>query len=558
MRFKKVLSTSYFWFTIILLILARLILTSDLSVEMTFSPWDDNLYIKRAYHLLIGEAFGPYDGRLFGKYLGISIWISLIRFLGIPYFFAINTTYILAGLYFSSTLLRFGVNKKVVLISFILFLFNPITLGYEWVRILREPLSTSLLVIIIASVGQVIVGLWERKVPWKHLFVFTVVFTFAQYVREDDVILWVLLGLFLISVIFFVKRFRFYSLELIIFISAIAFLPIMTNILFGYSLRTFVENNYGQPILHEMSEGEFPRLLAAIRSIRTAKENRMVMVTQETLQKLQIAVPEFAPIVDRLPKPNSSSWSCTLHGVCSEWSNGWMPFMIKDSAFEAGLTPNMSVGQEYFKNIRLKIELACKDNRLECVERGGGLIPPMEFRWTRAFFTEGLRVVKMALAPDNNPIFKLPVTYHVPLAMGRIYQEVTMTHYFDTELQGRIGDLPTKRLFENPISDYREKFVQPYMVVMLVFIIVTLTMLMVNLWIVDQRASLSPLILTSLIFILYFIIKIAALSYVAVFMGGVTPRLLFPTYAVLTILVLPLLIENYKLNRFVNLEKIDS
>ena len=75
------------------------------------------------------------------------------------------------------------------------------------------------------------------------------------------------------------------------------------------------------------------------------------MAPQEALAKLRIQVPDFAPVIDRLPPPGPHTFSCQLQGVCREWSNGWMPFWIKDAAAEAGLTPDLPTAQSYFRHI---------------------------------------------------------------------------------------------------------------------------------------------------------------------------------------------------------------
>ncbi len=531
-----------FWLAAAACVLARLALTSDLSVEITFAPWDDSLYVKRAHHLLAGEAFGPYDGRLLGKYPGISLWIAGVRMLGIPFLVSVNALYVGAGVYFAAALLRCGVSRWLVLVSFALYLFNPITFGYEWIRAIREPLATGLMVLMIAAIAHVLAGLREGRVPWGHLAVFAPVFAFSLFVREDDRLLWALPVLFAAAVTGYAARRRPLAPQWMVFAAAAVIAPAMLGAAYEYALRAYIERHYGLPTLHELSEGEYPRLLAAIRSIRTAKDNRMVMVPQAALEKLRTEAPSFGPVVDRLPKPHGGTWSCELHGVCSEWSNGWIPFMIKDEAFRAGLTPNLAAGQAYFKRVRSEIERACSERRLACIDKGTGLVPPMELRWTRAYLSEGWRIAKLALAPDNNAIPEVPVTYRVPLELGRLYQAATMTDYFDTELQSRLGERPASRLYVNPLADLRATLRSPYLLAGSALIIAALAALAARSWIA-HRLPLGPLALAAWVFVLYSAFKLAALSYVAVFMGGFTARLVFPTYAVLIILALPLIAE---------------
>src|SRR5688500_13796564 len=80
-------------------VLFKLALVSDLSVTINYFPHDDSLYVERAYYLLRGEGFGPYDSRTLIKYPGLSIWLAGMRSLGIPYIFSIQALYAAAGLY---------------------------------------------------------------------------------------------------------------------------------------------------------------------------------------------------------------------------------------------------------------------------------------------------------------------------------------------------------------------------------------------------------------------------------------------------------------------------
>jgi hypothetical protein len=123
-------------------------------------------------------------------------------------------------------------------------------------------------------------------------------------------------------------------------------------------LREFVERNYGRPLVYDFAEGEFPRLLAAIRSIESQKDNRLVMVTQERLAKLRQEVRGLAPVIDRLPKAGARYLFLSSAGRLLGMVNGWMPFWIKDEAFNAGLTPNLAATQDYFLRVRTDIESA--------------------------------------------------------------------------------------------------------------------------------------------------------------------------------------------------------
>lgn len=532
-----------FWLLAASLIGLRLVLASDLSVQLSYEPHDDSLYVERALHLLAGNAFGPYDSYILVKYPGLSLWLAGMRRLGVPFLVSINGLYVAAGLYLLYAFLRAGLSRWLVLVAFALYLLNPITFSYEWIRVIREPLATGLLVLIVAAMAHIFAAIEQNRTPWVHLAVFAPVFAFSLFVREDDRLLWGLLALFGAALIWQSTR-KFASLRpMAAFIASAILLPAVVAKTYEYSLRTFVEQHYGLPIIHTLGEGEYPRLLSAIRAIETQKDNRMVMVTQQALQELRIEVPIFAPVIDRLPPPGPGTFSCRLHGVCSEWSNGWMPFWIKDEAFRAGLAPTLAQEQDYFRRVREAIERACETRQLRCTRRGEGLVAPMELRWTRAYVEEAWRLVKMTLWPQSNAVGVAPLIYDVPVELGRKFQAVTMTDFFDTQRQTRFVERPNVRPYENPIASWRKQISDPFRLVAAILLALGIVAMSLRLWFFD-RVPPSALVLVALVFGAYSLLRLAALSYIAVYMGTFDSRMVFSTNVLGTVLALVLLADS--------------
>src|SRR5258705_1970064 len=173
----------------------KLILVSDLAVLIQYAPHDDGLYVVRAYHLLTSGDFGPYDARTLVKLPGMSFWLAGGRLLGLPYLWSINMFYVAAGCYFIAAARQCGVSRLLAFAAFVIYLFNPITMGNEWVRVIREPVSTGLLVVLFASALFILLRLKERRYPLGYLLVFSMVFAFSLLLREEDVLLYVVLAM---------------------------------------------------------------------------------------------------------------------------------------------------------------------------------------------------------------------------------------------------------------------------------------------------------------------------------------------------------------------------
>jgi len=592
------------WLGATVLVLLKLFLLSGSAVSMIYGLHDDSLYVSRAFHLLMDGSLGSYDARLLIKLPGISLWLAGNRLLGIPYLLSINLLFAFAGIYFISALKRYNVNQLLLLLVFGLYLFNPVTIDYQWFRVLREPLSISLLVLMLASMLFVLAHLQEKRLSIMHFAMLAVVFSFAVMVREEDRLLYALLAMFVGLVLWkYWPIFRGLNLVSRSGVLVLVFLPFMLALAGNVAMRSYVERHYGAPLFYDFGEGEFPRLIAAIRSVESREDNRLVMVTQEALGKIRIAVPAFAPVIDRLPAPSQTSSSCERFKVCSEWTSGFELFWIKDAAFASGLTPTLPAGQAYFRRVRLEIERACQEGRLTCRDKGQGLLPPFELRWTRAFLQEMTGVLRMMTMPGIGVVGLPSASYPDDVDYGRMYQMVTMTHHYDSQLQSRnlhevwknqpkdlylslkywlrypdvavnqdfgakAGGDPlgaqahyqrygqhegrvwqeaayvTDQVsgFVSPIDSWKVRILKLYEKLGWVLEILGALafLLRLGLW---RRAPLSPLMWVALIFTLFTGLRVLAMSYVSVYMGGLDVRLFFSTYVVV-LLMAPLIIAD--------------
>ena len=534
------------WFTIALIVAAalKLSLVSDLAVLIQYNPQDDGLYVARAYHLLTEGGFGPYDARTLVKLPGMSFWLAGGRLLGLPYLWSMNVLYVLAGCYLVAGALQCGAGRPLALAAFVVYLFSPITMGSEWMRMMREPLSTGLLVVLFASALFILLRLEARRLPFGHLAVFALVFAFSVLLREEDVLLHAVLAMLCAAGWWATSRTGSPGVATRAFVLSLAVVPLLLAGAANAAARQFIEGSYGLPILHEFSEGEFPRLMAAIRSIESKKDNRYVMVTQERLRKLVVEVPSLVPVVNRLPLPGPGTASCLLYRVCSETANGWMPFWIKDAAWEAGLTPSLPKAQEFFRAARQDIERACAEGRLKCHPNGQGLLQPFEMRWTRAYLQEFLALLPLTAAPRPDFVMAAapgaeatevhPGRYLVEPDFGRMFQIVTMTHDFDTELQAK-GGVSAVQPYANPLAGWRATIgdIYRFLAPVIVFLSVVAFFIRLVLW---RRVAPGALTLTAAIFSGCVLIRMAALACVGGFLGGVVGRRLYSTHSLILLL----------------------
>lgn len=432
-------------FLIPLLIGIKLFLVANNSIFMVYGPHDDSLYLERAFSILVNGHYGDYDARLFVKLPGLSLLLASLRSIGIPYLFFINISYILTGIYLFWCLRNAEINKNILLFVFVVYLFNPVTFDYHWFRLLREPLSIILLVFMIGSMIHIVNLIKAKKNFTFPLFILTLTFALSLLNREEDFLLFFLITPFLTFVLFKVSNiqlndlyiknlsnfiFLLRKIKLINFL--IILIPIIFTILVINLAKYNIYQNYDAYLINDFNEGEFPRLISAMRSVESKKDNRHVMITQEKLTKIYDKVPESRDLINLIPKPHSESYSCARFGVCSEWTNGWYLFWIKDAAFQTGNTNSLKEGQEYFKIIRTAIEAKCNEGELNCKYDGSALIPPFHLKWLKSYIIELYTIFDMVIFPKLAAVEHPHNKYNVDNRLGKVYQYMTMSHNYDS------------------------------------------------------------------------------------------------------------------------------
>lgn len=600
---KMKINANNFWFPVVFLILVKLALISGNPVQIAWAPHDDGLYMLRAFYLVMDGSMGPYDSKLLIKLPGISLWMAGSRLLGIPYMLSINLLFILSGIYFVTALRRFGVNHLLVLLVFVVYLFHPVTFQWQWFRVSREPLAVSLLVLLLGSMLFVLNYLRNGHLSAVHMGVFAVVFAFSLLVREEDRLLYVLFIMFILLVVWHLRTgWQSKSPQSRVGVMLILVAPLLCAFFGNAIMRSYVQHYYGVPLLYDFGEGEFPRLIAAIRGVESRQDSRHVMISQEALQKIRAEVPIFAPVIDRLPPPGPKSYSCERFNICDEWTNGWMLFWIKDAAFNAGLAPTLLDSQVYFLAVRRQIERACEESRLKCVNKGSGLIPPFELKWSGALLSEAAGVVQMMMMPRLGLVEPPPHIYPVNVDFGRAFQMVTMSDRYDSQLQalaaedamwkaqpkslhlslrywlnypdvagsedfgpgaGKLGAMAhyqrhgqqEGRIWQH--NEYQEATLfqfkglldswKPYAMAFGQRIGIGLEVLGILAFLVRlgmwRAAPLTPLTWLVILFTAFTLVRVIAMSYVSVYMGGLDDRLFFSTY-VGAFLLAPLIIAD--------------
>ena len=207
-----------------------------------------------------------------------------------------------------------------------------------------------------------------------------------------------------------------------------------------------------------------------------------------------------------------------------------MPWEVKKAAADVGRTPTLKEGQNYFKSVRKKVESLCASGELRCQPNGDGILPPMELRWFRAYYENFVLLIGMSIYPSVDVISSDDMPVNAARRLVEIYQQVTMTSVTENAQPDALASK-----FSKLRSQLRSLIANLVMHFNGLAILLGSVALIWRL-IMYPNVKVGPLYLICAVFWTYSIIRLLALTYVAVFFGPFEPRMIFSTHITLGVL----------------------
>lgn len=275
-KIKKFLKKHWFIITILVLCIARFLFTYKLpSFYLHEMVHDDGLYVKLLKALTKGQYLGAYSAKTLikGPVFAFVIFIARIYKMGFSSFFTI--LYILACLYFLTSLKYIIKSKKFLLIIFIVLLFNPVTYSQDlFQRLYRNSISITELLFFFGAVIRIIT--YKNKKIFNNISL-GIITAIMLLTREDNLWVYPVIGFVIIYNFFKNKKLKTLLINLI---------PIMVVVI-SLNLVSFVNyKHYGIYTYNEIQKSEFHNTYKKILQIKDDKKIHMVSIPKSTLYKL--------------------------------------------------------------------------------------------------------------------------------------------------------------------------------------------------------------------------------------------------------------------------------
>jgi hypothetical protein len=345
---------------------------------------DDQLLVGVANSMIRGEWMGDFvlsQGRVLSKPPGYSMFLYLAHFFPLPSTVLLQVIIVSAALVINAQLIFFGVKKSVGLTGFVATIFLPIWFGGEASRLYRDFYLSALLLLIIAlnlllirwaCFDNLFVNATKRKRQKFYLLVFTVGLLCSNVIVTKNigfapiVFSVIILGVCL-SKGFFSKQISLRFIAICLAIFTVGTLVLVT------SVKIVNKRVYGVAVTNNFTEGEFPKAMNLMASVKSGKPRPYVLVTKEMRRAMYVVSPTMKKLEFFLDRPEGTIWrsfSClSPMEICDE-SALWFPWEIRDAVQQAGLASSAIDFEHTFKLIADEIQYACDQKLLTCGRKG--------------------------------------------------------------------------------------------------------------------------------------------------------------------------------------------
>ena len=346
---KKVIIT----IIIIIITIIRILLSYKLpTFYIKNLNYDDNLYIQQTNTILEGNYLGKYNSKTLVKGPIYSIFLALISISKIPYSMALTIIYVISCSTLAFSLKNYTKNKKLLILIYILLLFNPISYSSDlFQRLYRNSLSISQLLFFLSFTINIINSKNDKtNIINSILLGFTA--AIMKLTREDTIWCTVTI-IFIISYKLIQKR---KIKTLIINTIPIAIIFIILNMISIINYKYYNIYSY-----NELTNSNFKNAYIKIQQIKTDEKKSNISITRNDLYKLA----ETSKIFNTTPHEIDVMYLEWQDKDTKEINNGNIIWALRDFIYKNNKFENGKEANKYFKDLANDIDSLFKNKTLE-------------------------------------------------------------------------------------------------------------------------------------------------------------------------------------------------
>jgi len=353
------------------ILLILVIIRRWLPINTLVAYFDDGLFMSRAEFILSGN-------------LGEINWgfNALVKGTFYPWFIVLGNKLNFNPIFLSYLILIliiillglivFYISKNIIipLLLIIFVVADPVYFSEGAGRVMRELPQQNLVLLFFVLYNLIFYSMSKLQSRTSKYFLILLsvmsglILALAINVREESI--WIYSAYALNILILLFSR-KFSSLR-IVYVNALIIATLFISI---QAVKAINNRFYEVSVQNSTTEGEFPKMMLNLSSIKTSGGNIRYSAIDKAKRKIAYEVsPSFAELKDYLEGPGQAwfQFGCQDSNVCDDYSNGWFHVALRVAMREMGWWETEKIAQEKMRQINIEISNACDKKLITCTK----------------------------------------------------------------------------------------------------------------------------------------------------------------------------------------------
>jgi len=353
------------------LLLILIIIRRWLPINTLVAYFDDGLFVSRAKFILSGN-------------LGEINWgfNALVKGTFYPWFIVLGNKVNSNPIFLSYLVLIFIIFllgliishiTKNIIIPLLLIIFiaaDPLYFSEGSSRLMRELPQQNLVLLFFVLYNLIFYSI--NRIQKRNSTYFVILLSVSSglilaltiNVREENI--WIY-SAYVLNVLILLLSKKFTYIQ-ILYINATIIATLFISI---QVVKAVNKNFYEVSLQNSTTEGEFPKMMLNLSSIKTSEGNVRYSAIDKAKRKIAYEVsPSFAELRNYLEGPGQAwvQFGCADSNVCDDYSNGWFHVALRVAMREIGWWETEKIAQEKMQQINLELSSACDQKLITCIK----------------------------------------------------------------------------------------------------------------------------------------------------------------------------------------------
>ena len=350
---------------LVLLVILKIIIVSVQPIYVQYTmKYDDQLMVNLANNIINGNWLGDYNSKTLIKGIITPLFVSFTYILHIPFLIGKEILYDLACIFFINIISKKVKSRKILFITFLAILFNPVEYSTELSRVYRDGIYMSLVIFMIGQALGILFTIKEDlKVQRKYLIELGITISAMYLCREENIWIYPFLCFMIASIIIIILLDK--KMENKIKRSIQYFIPVII-ILININIVCILNYKYyGVYELNQYWGKDFKAAYGALTRVKPEQEIDRVPVTQDTLEKLYELSPKLSELRDFFNGNMGKEWQMCGEHISGEINGGYFHWALMNAVEERGYYKDAKTANQYYKELAKEINDLCDKNIIE-------------------------------------------------------------------------------------------------------------------------------------------------------------------------------------------------